>query len=91
MLFALSILHATLGNARAVQHVFFDGLIELRMDISVGNLGGDEGVDLFRGPDLVIWLQEDEEVHVRQTTLLVFDGVHQSRDLSIAALSNLLQ
>jgi hypothetical protein len=49
MLFALSILQATLGIARAVQHVFFDSLIELRMDISVGNLGGDEGVDLFCG------------------------------------------
>src|SRR5258708_27088566 len=91
MFFALSILRAMLWTARAMQHVFVYSLVELGMDISVRNLGRYEGVDLFNGVYLMIWFKEDEEMHVRKTMLLIFDGVDQSCDLSIVAFMNFLQ
>jgi hypothetical protein len=42
VLFALSILQATLWTARAMQHEFVHSLIELRVNISVRYLGRDE-------------------------------------------------
>jgi hypothetical protein len=91
MFFALSIVQATLWSARAMQHVFFHSLIELGMNISVRNLGRDEGVDMLYSADLIVWFQEDEEMHVRQTVFLIFNGVHQSCNLAIVAITNLLQ
>jgi hypothetical protein len=74
-----------------MEHVFFHSLIELGVDISIRDLSRDEGVYLFHSANLVIWFQEDEKVHMRQTTLLIFNGVHQSCHLSIVAFANLLQ
>jgi hypothetical protein len=91
MLLAKSILQATFWSAGTMEHEFADGFIELWMDVLVRNLGRDEGVDLLCSMYLGLWLKKDEEMHVGETALLIFDGVHQSSNLSKVAIANLLQ
>jgi len=90
-LLAKAILQAAVCIAGTMEHEVRDSLIELRMDIWIRNLGRDEGVDLLWGAYLALFMEEDEEVHVRKATLLIFYGVDQSSDLSIVAIANLLQ
>jgi hypothetical protein len=86
-----AILQTAICIAGTMEHEVRDSFIELRMDICIRNLGRDEGVDLLWCAYLALFMEEDEEVHVRKATLLIFNGVHQSSNLSKVAISNLLQ
>ena len=52
--------------------------MELGMDLGIWNLSRDTGINLFHITNLVWLLQEDQEMHVRKTTLLVFNGVDKA-------------
>ena len=74
-----------------MEHEFGNGSMKLGMDLGVWNLGKDDGINLFYSMNLVWLFQENQEMHVRKTTLLVFNGVDKSSHLAIVAITNLLE
>ena len=71
-----------------MKHGFGDGSTELGMELGIWNLSRDDGINLFHIMNLVWLLQENQEMHVRKTTLLVFNGVDKASHLAIVAIMN---
>ena len=74
-----------------MEHGFGDGSMELGLNLGIWNLSRDNGINLFYIMNLVWLLQEDQEMHVRKTTLLVFNGVDKASHLAIVAITNYLE
>ena len=90
-LFADIVFNTPLRRARTMEYGFGDGSMELGMDLGIWNLSRDDGINLFHITNLVRLLQEDQEMHVRKTTLLVFNGVDKASHLAIVAITNHLE
>jgi hypothetical protein len=74
-----------------MQHVLGDSLMQLGMEIWVRKGGRDNAVYMLSIADLVRPLQEDEQMHVRQTPLLELHSVDISSQLSKQSIPDLLQ
>ena len=74
-----------------MEHEFGDGSMELGMELGIWNLSKDNGINLFHIMNLIWLLQEDQEMHMRKTTLLVFNGVDKASHLAIVTIMNLLE
>ena len=76
---ALAILHAgTIGilwTTGSMDHVLHHQFMELRMDIRIRNLSREEFVEFIRSVKLGIRMEENNEMGVRQATLLELIGV----------------
>ena len=90
-LFADIVLNTSLRRTRTMKHGFGNGSMELGMDLGIWNLGRDDGINLFHSTNLVWLLQKNQEMHVRETTLLVFNGVNKASHLAIVTITNLLK
>ena len=90
-LFADIVFNTPLRRARTMEHGFGDGSMELGMDLGVWNLSRDNGINLFHIMNLVWLLQEDQEMHMRKTMLLVFNGVDKASHQAIVTIMNLLE
>ena len=66
----------------AMHHALCDGLIQHGMSCRVRDLSGDDGVNVSGIADLVRSPQEDEQMDVRQTTLLELNGEDIALDVS---------
>ncbi len=63
------------GTTGTMEHVLGDTAVEVGMEIRIWDLSRDQGIDMSSIMNFVGALEEDEEVHVRETTLLEFNGV----------------
>jgi hypothetical protein len=90
-LFADIVFNTPLRRARTMKHGSGDGSMELGMDLGIWNLSRDDGINLFHSTNLVWLPQENQEMHVRKTTLLVFNDVDKASHLAIVAITNHLE
>jgi hypothetical protein len=74
-----------------MKHVLCDTVMELRMEDRVRDLSMDNGIDMVGVTNFVCRLQEDEEVYVRQATLLELNGVDTSSDFTKQTTSDIMQ
>ena len=80
VLAAGAILHArgvgvVAGTTGAMEHVLSDGCEETGLGVLVGELGGDEGVNVFGCAGLVFGGEMNEDVGVRKATFLELNDV----------------
>src|SRR5580692_3998517 len=79
MLATPSINHATCLRIQistgTMKHTICDSFIKKRIGIWIRKLSRHNIIDLVCIQDLVIWMKEDEGMHVRKATLLKFYGV----------------
>ena len=80
------LLHASstgmLWTTGTMKHVLCDTVMKLRMEDRVRDLSMDNGISMVGVMNLVCRLEEDEEVHVGQATLLELNGVDRSSDFT---------
>jgi hypothetical protein len=63
-------------SAGTMKHTCGDGFIEQRITFRIRNLSRDDIVNLGGVTNFVVLVKEDEEMHMRESTLLKFDGVN---------------
>jgi hypothetical protein len=74
-----------------MEHALSDSRVKLWVDIGIRKLSRNDGIHLLHSPDFVLLLQEDEQMHMRKYTLLIFNSVHKTGHLPIIAIMNLLE
>ena len=83
---ALAILHAgsigILWTTGSMDHILHHQLMKLRMGVRIRNLSREELVKFIRSLKLGIRMEEDDEMGVRQATLLELIGVAIANGLS---------
>ena len=75
-----------------MDHGRLDDIVQHRIDRGIWEFGTDQGVYVFRVPQLVFFVQDEEQVHVGKTSLLKFDDVDVGdRDAQNVLLRNVVQ
>ena len=74
-----------------MDHGLCDSFIEEGLSDRIRYLSADYIIDVFWFTDLVLLVQEEEEVQVRQTSLLKLNGVDHASNLPKGALPDVLE
>ena len=89
--FACIVFQTPLRRARSMKHILGNNRVKLGIDLRIWKLCRDNGINLLNGRNLVLFFQEDQEMHVRKSTFLIFDSVDKSSHLFKVIVMNLFK
>ena len=68
------------SSARPMHHTLRDDAVEVRLLVAIRNFSADDGINVLDGLRLVLGMQDDQDVGMRQATLLELYNVHSSHN-----------